>query len=303
MRIRAVGGGNLQPTVTVTPSTSTQTIKPDPPYNGLSEVIVNPAPLEAATVKSSTAAQPAITPTAPNIGFSSITVEPNLLQTKAVTLPTSQPIRPDSGYYGLAGVNVSAPLYQYGTITPSASSRYLNIPSGNYGLDALTVDAAPLTILDVTPTSSPQSFTPTNPYIGYSRVTVGAASGYKTIFIQQNFGFVKNINIPNTAGITSVLGVSIFLETDIEDVTDETWTVWMLCSNGAHAIFYGTDISGSIVADTNVHLGTGYILFSSPIVTSAQITINLPDYYVNGSFENLLYLTPLASYNVIIWGT
>lgn len=178
------GGGNLQPTVTVTPSTSTQPIKPDPPYNGLSEVIVNPAPLEVATVKSSTTQQSPITPTAPNIGFSSITVEPNLLQTKAVTLPTSQPIQPDSGYYGLSGVNVSAPLYSYGTITPSASSRYLNIPSGNYGLDALTVAAAPLTTLNVTPTNSPQSFTPTNPYIGYSSVTVGAAGTYKAVRYQ-----------------------------------------------------------------------------------------------------------------------
>lgn len=133
------GGGNLQPTVTVTPSTSTQSIKPDPPYNGLSEVIVNPAPLEVATVKSSTAAQPPITPTAPNIGFSSITVEPNLLQTKAVTLPTSQPIRPDSGYYGLAGVNVSAPLYQYPAVTPTQSVQTLNVPNGYYGLDEVKV--------------------------------------------------------------------------------------------------------------------------------------------------------------------
>lgn len=136
------GGGNLQPTVTVTPSTSTQSIKSDPPYNGLSEVIVNPAPLEAATVKSSTAAQPAITPTAPNIGFSSITVEPNLLQTKAVTLPTSQPIQPDAGYYGLSAVNVSAPLYPL-NVTPTSTQQTFNVPSGYYGHGTVTVEAAP----------------------------------------------------------------------------------------------------------------------------------------------------------------
>lgn len=202
MRIRAVGG-NLQPTVTVTPSTSTQPIKPDPPYNGLSEVIVNPAPLEAATVKSSTTQQPAITPTAPNIGFSSITVEPNLLQTKAVTLPTSQPIRPDSGYYGLSGVNVSAPLYQYDTITPKATSQSFPIPSGNYGLNAVSVAAAPLDTLNVTPTSSSQSFTPTSPYIGYSRVTVGAASGHKNDIFYVDGNNTRTISLSVT-GITSV---------------------------------------------------------------------------------------------------
>ena len=132
------GGGNLQPTVTVTPSTSTQTIKPDPPYNGLSEVIVNSAPLEVKSVRSITSTQTA-TPLAPNIGFSSITVEPNLLQTKAVTLPTSQPIQPDAGYYGLSGVNVSAPLYQYPSVTPTQSVQTLNVPNGYYGLDEVKV--------------------------------------------------------------------------------------------------------------------------------------------------------------------
>ena len=103
------GGGNLQEK-TATPSTAQQVITPDSQYDGLSKVTIAPTQLETITVKSSTAQQPPITPTSPNIGFSSITVEPNLLQTKSVTLPTSQPIQPDAGYYGLSGVNVSAPL-------------------------------------------------------------------------------------------------------------------------------------------------------------------------------------------------
>lgn len=135
------GGGNLQEK-TATPSTAQQVITPDSQYDGLSKVTIAPTPLETITVKSSTAQQPPITPTSPNIGFSSITVEPNLLQTKSVTLPTSQPIQPDSGYYGLSGVNVSAPLYSYPAVTPTSSIQTLNVPSGYYGLNQVTVNAA-----------------------------------------------------------------------------------------------------------------------------------------------------------------
>lgn len=133
------GGGNLQEK-TATPSTAQQVITPDSQYDGLSKVTIAPAPLEAATVKSSTTQQPAITPTTPNIGFSSITVEPNLLQTKSVTLPTSQPIQPDTGYYGLSGVNVSAPL-QTKTVTPSIQQQIVTCDSGYYGLKQVTVGA------------------------------------------------------------------------------------------------------------------------------------------------------------------
>lgn len=133
------GGGNLQEK-TATPSTAQQVITPDSQYDGLSKVTIAPTPLETVTVKSSTAQQPPITPTSPNIGFSSITVEPNLLQAKSVTLPISQPIQPDTGYYGLSGVNVSAPL-QTKTVTPSIQQQIVTCDSGYYGLKQVTVGA------------------------------------------------------------------------------------------------------------------------------------------------------------------
>ena len=220
-----------------------------------------------------------------------------MLQTKAVTLPTSQPIRPDAGYYGLSGVNVSAPLYQYGTITPKATSQSFPIPSGNYGLAALTVDAAPLDVLNVTPTSSSQSFTPTSPYIGYKSVTVEAASVDK--YIATTFNSRDSfIAISNTIGLTSLHGFCIYALGEAGVSNGVAYYSYNSGLNNTGAVVYHSASSG--YWHCNSQDGTA----NTPRVdvTSINIFIAMGDVEADSDTFVPSFVNDI-NYAIIIWGT
>lgn len=104
--------GNLEPDKpdqdkTVTPSRVQQVVRGDTGYE-LASVTVEATPLETKEVKS-TRAQQTIVPTAPNIGFSEITVDPISLGSLSITpAAVVQKFTPPESADGYGEVNVSA---------------------------------------------------------------------------------------------------------------------------------------------------------------------------------------------------
>ena len=85
-----------------------------------------------------------VTPTSPNIGLSSVTVNAVQLQSKSVT-PTasSQTVSPGTGYLGLSSVTVNATPLESKSVTPTTSSQTISPTSPNIGLSSVTVNAIP----------------------------------------------------------------------------------------------------------------------------------------------------------------
>ena len=164
---------------TVTPTASTQTVKPDTAYNGLSQVTVNPVPTASKTItESGTYSAPSGT------WWDSITVDieakadPVLEQVNITPSETTQTITPSTGYDGISQVNVSAISSTYigsgitqkaaATYTPSESTQ--TIGAGQYLAGAQTINAIPSTYIGSAITQKQAaSYTPTE-----SAQTIGA---------------------------------------------------------------------------------------------------------------------------------
>lgn len=124
------------------------------------------------------------------------------LQSKTVNPSGSlQVVQPDSGYDGLASVQVNA--VNASTLTVNANGTYTPASGAYYGQVIVNTDSQQdfnLQTKEVTPSSSPQSVTPDTGYEGLSSVTVKA--------IPSNYADVTNVN----AGVADVVSGKTFVD-------------------------------------------------------------------------------------------
>lgn len=99
---------NIQPSKTVTPTLSEQTVTADVDYTGLGKVVVKATPTEVRTVTPTTAQQ-VIRPNSPAIAMTQVTVNAAPTETKTVTPTTSrQTLTPSGSNVGFSTVTVNA---------------------------------------------------------------------------------------------------------------------------------------------------------------------------------------------------
>lgn len=158
-------------TLTINPSTTSQSFVVSTPYTGYNNITANPvtsaidSDIKAENIKS---------------GINILGVTGNVVelkgQTKTLSLTSTSEttITPDTSYNGLTSVKVS-PKNKDLNITPSESSQTFNIPANYSGHGKVVVSAAPLQTKTLTvnaSTSTSVTVTPDNNYFGLSSVTL-----------------------------------------------------------------------------------------------------------------------------------
>ena len=155
----------------INPTTSSQVVKYDSGYNGLSQVTVGAIQTETKTVTTNGDVIPTsgkyLTKVIVNVPVGSTINNQN----KTVTPTTSQQsISADSGYTGLGVVTVNAVQTETKSVAPSASPQTITPTNGKY-LTSVSISAIPTETTTATPTKSTQNITPsTGKYL--TKVTV-----------------------------------------------------------------------------------------------------------------------------------
>ena len=251
--------------LSVTPSTSAQTITPTSPYNAFDEVSVSAvtssidANISAGNIKSGVTI----------LGVAgSVTELKGQTKSRALTSTSSTVITPDAGYNGLTSVTVAPTNYTgYSPVNPSTSPQNLTIPSGFSGLGPITINPVtysidsdiipsnirsgvnilgingnltPLngTTIGITPSTTGQTYYPSSPYNGYTSVSVAAVGAYVD----------PNITAGNIKDGVSILGV-----TGNYTGTTPTGTI-NITTNGTH------DVTNYATANVSVSGGPAYYI-------------------------------------------
>lgn len=135
------GSANLQAKININPSTSSQTIRPDSGYDGLSSVQINAMPSGTATAPASISGTSATVST----GTNTLTLTKTVSVTPSVTAGYVS-----SGTAGNSSVSLTANVTTKAaaTITPTKSNQ--TIASGTYLTGTQTIAAIPAAYQDVT---------------------------------------------------------------------------------------------------------------------------------------------------------
>ena len=183
-----------------------------------------------------------------------------------MTLPTSQPIQPDAGYYGLSGVNVSAPLYPL-RVTPTPTEQTFNIPSG---------------------------------YYGHGVVTVEAAQGQKCIVISNSTTYTgTNLHIPNSVSMTSVDGISVCCYFFSSRYVPGAYGIISWTQD------FSNNNDGFIIAKDDTASSTGYVAMQdcyikgSASISGGYINITTPTPDTDYGQKQV---DPNTPYVIVIWG-
>ena len=157
---------------TATPTKSSQTITPDSGYDGLSEVDINPIPVEYIIPPGELSVTSNGKKDVTQYSSIDVDIEPNLQSKSATPTKSSQTVTADSTYDGLSSVTVNPIPNEY--IIPSGSkSITANGTSDVTAYASVSVDVQPdLQTKTATPTTSTQEITADSAYDGLSKVTV-----------------------------------------------------------------------------------------------------------------------------------
>ena len=157
---------------TATPTKSSQTITPDSGYDGLSEVDINPIPVEYIIPTGELSVTSNGKKDVTQYSSIDVDIEPNLQSKSATPTKSSQTVTADSTYDGLSSVTVNPIPNEY--IIPSGSkSITANGTSDVTAYASVSVDVQPdLQTKTATPTTSTQEITADSAYDGLSKVTV-----------------------------------------------------------------------------------------------------------------------------------
>lgn len=201
--MKSEGGGGGQAVLTplsVTPSTSSQNIRPEQGVDGFSQVSVSAIETESKTVKSTTTQQ-TVTPTSGKF-IDEIVVQPLNLQSKSVTITENGTniITVDNNYDGLGQVTVTTDV-SGGTLDPDWTEiGYSNAPQSV--LDAFYYAQEIYYEWDDTETNLIAKFSGDKSLIYMPLVNTSNATNMQSMFV--NCSNLKEVPLLNTENVTTM---------------------------------------------------------------------------------------------------
>lgn len=274
---------------TVSPSTSSQTVKPDSSYNGLSQVTVNAiGTATQATPSISVSSAGLITASATqtagyvSAGTKSATKQLTTQAAKTVTPTSSSQTAVSSGVYTTGSITVSAVPTETKTVTSSTSAQTVTPTSGKF-LSSVTVNAIPTETKTVTPSTSAQSVTPSSGKV-LTKVTVNAIPNQKTASdvtvsgttVTVPAGYYSSQVQKTVSGGASVPTVSIIID------TEDTF------SDGFGVDVYVTRFVNGQIVHTNQWVGPWEYAYIFDVVKDSVIVLAGHGFTLSNTTGNLV---------------